>query len=145
MHRLALLLSFGLLVSPALAEQECPPNIVFIYCDNLGYGDTEPFGSKKHRTPNLNRMAREGRKFTHFYLAYKSRTRDGKTVTAKPRLYDVRRDAGETNNVVDQHADVVARLIKHAEQGRAELGDQGLRGRDCRPHGLSDNPTPRIK
>ncbi len=79
------------------------------------------------------------------YLAYKSRTRDGKTVTAKLRLYDVRRDAGETNNVVDQHADVVARLIKHAEQGRAELGDQGLRGKGRRPHGLSDNPTPRIK
>ena len=462
MHRLALLVSFGLLASPALAEQQCPPNIVFIYCDNLGYGDTEPFGSKKHRTPNLNRMAREGRKFTHFYsasgvctpsraalmtgcypsrvsmdvtdgavlrpvskiglhpqertiaellkangyataifgkwhlgdqpeflptrqgfddylgipysddmtprpgknwpelplienervieaptdrdlltkrlneaavkwieehrrqpfflymaecmpgstrapfasprfkgkskngpwgdsieeldwsagqvldalkrhglddntlviwtsdngaprrsplqglnlplggwgystaeggmrvpcimrwpkripagtvceqlcttmdmlptfaalagiavpnnppidgkdirplltdiratspheafyyyrldqlqavragdwklyLAYKSRTRDGKTVTAKLRLYDVRRDAGETNNVVDQHADVVARLIEHAEQSRAELGDQGLRGKGRRPHGLSGDPTPRIK
>jgi arylsulfatase A-like enzyme len=69
MHRLALLVSFGLLASPALAEQQRPPNFVLIYCDNLGYGDTEPFGSKKHRTPNLNRMAREGRKFTHFYSA----------------------------------------------------------------------------
>ena len=78
------------------------------------------------------------------YLAYESRTRDGKTATAKPRLYDVRRDAGETNNVVDQHADVVARLMKHAEQGRAELGDQGIRGAGRRPHGVNDHPTPRI-
>jgi len=42
------------------------PNVVVISCDNLGYGDIEPFGSKVHRTPHLNRMAREGRKFTHF-------------------------------------------------------------------------------
>ena len=46
---------------------ERPPNFVVILCDNLGYGDTEPFGSDLHRTPSLNRMAREGRKLTHFY------------------------------------------------------------------------------
>ena len=45
------------------------PNFVLIMCDNLGYGDIEPFGSKLHRTPNLNRMAREGRKLTSFYSA----------------------------------------------------------------------------
>ncbi|MBS3771304.1 MAG: sulfatase [Bacteroidales bacterium] len=42
------------------------PNIILIYCDNLGYGDIEPFGAEVNRTPNLNRMAREGRRFTHF-------------------------------------------------------------------------------
>lgn len=42
------------------------PNFIIIYCDNLGYGDIEPFGSTVHRTPHLNRMAEEGRKFTHF-------------------------------------------------------------------------------
>ena len=42
------------------------PNFIVIYTDNLGYGDIEPFGSTVHRTPNLNRMAKEGRKFTHF-------------------------------------------------------------------------------
>jgi len=45
---------------------ERPPNFVVVFCDNLGYGDIEPFGSTVHRTPALNRMAREGRKFTHF-------------------------------------------------------------------------------
>jgi len=47
-------------------RSEPPPNFVLIVCDNLGYGDIEPFGSTVHRTPHLNRMAREGRKFTHF-------------------------------------------------------------------------------
>ncbi len=42
------------------------PNFIVVFCDNLGYGDIEPFGSTLHRTPNLNRMAKEGRKFTHF-------------------------------------------------------------------------------
>jgi arylsulfatase A-like enzyme len=45
------------------------PNFILIMCDNLGYGDIEPFGSKLHRTPNLNRMAKEGRKLTSFYSA----------------------------------------------------------------------------
>jgi arylsulfatase A-like enzyme len=45
------------------------PNFIVIFCDNLGYGDIEPFGSTVHRTPNLNRMARDGRKFTHFYVS----------------------------------------------------------------------------
>lgn len=44
------------------------PSFILLLCDNLGYGDTEPFGSKVNDTPNLNRMAREGRKFTDFYV-----------------------------------------------------------------------------
>ncbi len=43
------------------------PNFIVVFCDNLGYGDIEPFGSTLHRTPALNRMAKEGRRFTHFY------------------------------------------------------------------------------
>jgi arylsulfatase A-like enzyme len=48
------------------AEETRKANFIVIFCDNLGYGDIEPFGSKVHRTPHLNRMAKEGRKFTHF-------------------------------------------------------------------------------
>ena len=43
-----------------------PPNFIVIFCDNLGYGDIEPFGSAVNRTPNLNRMAAEGCRYTHF-------------------------------------------------------------------------------
>jgi arylsulfatase A-like enzyme len=51
----------------AYNQKERPPNFIVILCDNLGYGDIEPFGSTIHRTPNLNRMAQEGCRFTHFY------------------------------------------------------------------------------
>ena len=62
----ALTVLFGVQLSSGLASEERLPNIVVVFCDNLGYGDIEPFGSNLHRTPCLNRMAREGRKFTHF-------------------------------------------------------------------------------
>src|SRR5665213_2279065 len=45
------------------------PNFIFILADDMGYGDIGPFGSVKNRTPNLDRMAREGMKFTSFYAA----------------------------------------------------------------------------
>lgn len=54
-------------LSPAFAA---PPNVVFILCDNLGNGDIACFNpATKHRTPNLDRMAAEGRRFTSFYSA----------------------------------------------------------------------------
>ena len=54
------------IAAEAINTRSDRPNIIVVYCDNLGYGDIEPFGSTLHRTPNLNRMAKEGRKFTHF-------------------------------------------------------------------------------
>ncbi len=65
MKPLTLILLTALFAGSAWAEDR-PPNFIVIFCDNLGYGDIEPFGSKIHRTPHLNRMAEEGRKFTHF-------------------------------------------------------------------------------
>jgi len=44
------------------------PNFIIIFCDDLGYGDLGCFGSKKHRTPNIDRMAAEGMRFTSFYV-----------------------------------------------------------------------------
>lgn len=45
------------------------PNVVFILCDNLGYGDVGCYGSTLHRTPNVDRLAAEGLKLTGFYAA----------------------------------------------------------------------------
>jgi len=48
--------------------QQRPPNIVLFLCDDLGYGDLGCYGSKI-RTPNLDRLAAEGTRFTQFYSA----------------------------------------------------------------------------
>ena len=48
--------------------QKRPPNIVVIFIDDMGYADIGPFGAKGYATPHLDRMAKEGRKFTDFYV-----------------------------------------------------------------------------
>lgn len=60
------LVALSVLVIPAYAA---PPNIVILFVDDLGYADIGPFGATKQKTPNLDRMAREGMKLTSFYAA----------------------------------------------------------------------------
>lgn len=62
------LLLFLLALSPLLCGSD-KPNVVIIFIDDLGYADIGPFGATKQRTPHLDRMAREGMKFTSFYAA----------------------------------------------------------------------------
>ncbi len=62
----------GLVVAAAVGGQAPAaerPNFVVIFIDDLGYGDIGPFGAKLQKTPNLDRMAAEGRKLTSFYAA----------------------------------------------------------------------------
>jgi len=67
MENIIALFAVAVLTVPfANATAPQPPNFVVVFCDNLGYGDIEPFGSKVNRTPHLNRMAQEGCRFTHF-------------------------------------------------------------------------------
>ena len=58
----------GMALPLAKAAEAARPNFIIIFCDDLGYADIGPFGSEKHRTPHLDRMAAEGRKFTSFYV-----------------------------------------------------------------------------
>lgn len=43
------------------------PNIIYIYADDLGYGELGCYGQKKIRTPNIDRLATEGIRFTRHY------------------------------------------------------------------------------
>ncbi len=43
------------------------PNLIVIFCDDLGYGDLGCYGSTKNRTPRIDSLAKEGRRFTSFY------------------------------------------------------------------------------
>ena len=62
-------LACGLLPGSMLLAADPPPNVVIIFCDDAGYADIGPFGAEGYQTPNLDRMAREGRVFTDFYAA----------------------------------------------------------------------------
>ena len=50
------------------AQSSRPPNFIVIFADDLGYGDLACYGSKTNQTPNLDRMAKEGVRFTDFYV-----------------------------------------------------------------------------
>jgi arylsulfatase A-like enzyme len=53
--------------APAFAQTRRPPNIVFIIADDLGYGDLGCYGQTRIRTPNIDRLAAEGARFTDAY------------------------------------------------------------------------------
>ncbi len=63
-----LILSLFIISLNSCQKQAPLPNFIIIYCDDLGYGDIGPYGNKIHRTPNLDRMAKEGVVFTDFYV-----------------------------------------------------------------------------
>ena len=62
------LLTFGFSFTfPIISEAKSPPNFVLIFMDDQGYQDVGVFGSKTIKTPNLDKMAKGGMKFTDFY------------------------------------------------------------------------------
>lgn len=64
MHRLAILLT-ALFLQAASARD---PNVIIIFMDDQGYNDLGCFGSETIRTPEIDRLAAEGRRFTNFHV-----------------------------------------------------------------------------
>src|SRR5262245_60004436 len=58
-----------LLAASAQAAEPTRPNIVFILIDDLGCNDLGCYGSKFYRTPHLDRLAKQGMRFTDAYAA----------------------------------------------------------------------------
>jgi len=71
MKSIKVTLGTGLLTAISLysnaANNSSKPNIIFILCDDMGYGDLGCYGQKYIQTPNLDRMAQEGMLFTQAY------------------------------------------------------------------------------
>jgi arylsulfatase A len=60
-----------------VAQKASKPNIIFIFADDLGYGDIGCYGQQKIETPNIDKLAKQGMRFTQFY--------SGSTVCAPAR------------------------------------------------------------
>lgn len=71
------LLGCGSPEDPISTPEDRPPNIIFILADDLGYGDLGAYGQRAIHTPNIDRLATEGIRFTDFYA--------GSTVCAPSR------------------------------------------------------------
>jgi arylsulfatase A-like enzyme len=118
------------LSATAAAEAADKPNIIFILADDLGYGDLGSYGQKLIETPNLDRMAAEGIRFTDFYA--------GNTVCAPSRSVlmtgqhmghtHVRGNAGADISIQTlRDEDVtVAEVLKQAGYATALCGKWGL-------------------
>jgi arylsulfatase A-like enzyme len=126
MRSLLLLLCASLVVA---AERR--PNIIYILADDLGYGDLGCYGQKVIQTPELDRMAKEGLRFTQFYA--------GATVCAPSRSVlmtgmhhghtRVRGNAGQKNPAAQalREGDLtVAKHLQSAGYKTALIGKWGL-------------------
>jgi arylsulfatase A-like enzyme len=80
-----------------------------------------------------------------YFLPLAAKPAGRSDIATRPALYDVVADPGETQNVLADHPDVAAKLTKHAEQARRELGDLDTPGTGVRPAGRVEHPTPRVK
>ncbi|MDQ3395715.1 MAG: sulfatase [Bacteroidota bacterium] len=66
---LATFFLFSCSSKPTFNQRQSKPNVIIVYFDDLGYGDTEDYGLTGIPTPNFKRLAREGMRFTHFNVA----------------------------------------------------------------------------
>ncbi len=124
-------LILGWFATPSFAADP-PPNIVFLFADDLGYGDLGSYGQKKIRTPNLDQLAAEGVRFTQCYA--------GSTVCAPSRCTLMTgyhtghaRVRGNGNFFLTKDDTTVAKLLHDAGYttgvvGKWGLGDPGTDG-----------------
>lgn len=125
------IVTFAALPVPADDGRPDRPNLIWIMADDLGYGDLGCYGQKVISTPNLDRMAEEGLRFTQFYA--------GATVCAPSRSVlmtgqhhgrtRVRGNAGATNPIAQalRPDDVtVAKVLQQSGYRTALVGKWGL-------------------
>ncbi len=121
----------SVLIAATVASAADRPNVIFVLADDLGYGDLGCYGQKKILTPNLDRMAAEGMRFTQFYA--------GSTVCAPSRSVlmtgqhlghtAVRGNAGKNNMEAQTLRDediTVAEVLKGAGYSTGLIGKWGL-------------------
>ncbi|MBI5768710.1 MAG: arylsulfatase [Verrucomicrobia bacterium] len=99
------------------AERARPRNIVIIYADDLGYGDVGCYGAKRVATPNVDRLAREGLRFTAAYAT--SGTCTPSRFALLSGEYPWRRDGtgvlpGDAALVIDLNRATLPTLLKKA-------------------------------
>ncbi len=66
-QKIMCVIAFFSLAFTLQAQKKAQPNIVFILADDLGYGDLSCYGQKHFQTPNIDRLAAQGMKFTNHY------------------------------------------------------------------------------
>jgi len=120
---------FALLFPLAVWAEAKKPNVIYILADDLGYGDLSCYGQKKFQTPNIDRLAKEGLKFTAHY--------SGNTVCSPSRAvlmtgqhsghcYIRGNLSGEKGAALDPKMTVLPEVFKAAGYRTGAFGKWGL-------------------
>ncbi len=127
------------------------PNVIVILTDDIGYGDLACYGNPYTKTPNLDKFAKEGVKFTHCYSASPncSPARAGLLTGRTPYrvgMYDIMgRDKQRT---LRESEITIAELVKHVgydtiHAGKWHLSNTKIEGRDApKKHGFDETISP---
>lgn len=116
----------------AATDRTTNPNIVIVFCDDLGYADVGCFGAKGWKTPNIDRLAREGVRFTRFYDAQPvcSASRSALMTGCYPSRIGIMGALGPNSKVgISSNEVTIAEIVKSrgyatAIYGKWHLGDQ---------------------
>ena len=127
MLRCLFLACLSLLAAPLLVVAQAPrlPNIVFIFTDDQGYSDVGCYGAKGFRTPNLDRMAAEGVRFTDFYVAQAvcSASRTALLTGCYPNRLGILGALGpKSKNGISDHEMTIAQVLKQRGYATAIFG-----------------------
>lgn len=121
----AVVAGLALAAAPSAIAARKKPNIIFILADDLGYGDVGCYGQKKIKTPNIDRLAAEGMRFTQAYA--------GSTVCAPSRCALMTglhtghcRVRGNARVPLRPEDVTVAEILKRAGYVTALIGKWGL-------------------
>lgn len=114
------------------------PNIIFIFIDDMGYGDLGCYGNREVKTPNIDRLAKEGIRFTQFYVNAPicSPSRVAVTTGQYPSRWGItsyindRQDNAKRGmkNYLSLEAPSVARSLKEAGYYTAHIGKWHMGG-----------------
>lgn len=114
-----------------LAAADRKPNIVIIFTDDQGYADLGCFGAEGFETPNIDRMARHGRKFTNFHVAQPvcSASRAALLTGCYPNRIGIHGALGPNSKIGLSHSETtIAEILKEegyatCAVGKWHLGD----------------------
>ncbi len=111
------------LTQHSFASEAIKPNIVLIFVDDMGYGDLGCYGNEVHETPNIDRLATEGQRWTSFYSS-------GATcVPSRRGLMTGRHPVLMGNaNLIDSRDKLMAAMLKKQGYRTAILGKWHLAG-----------------